>query len=74
LIIEIDGRNHYTKWGVVRDQMRDAVLQNAGFSVLHIRNAEVENYQHDDLVQFIEQTVKQPVSSSFNLDYFRSLS
>ena len=74
LIIEIDGKNHYTKWGVVRDQMRDAVLQNAGFSVLHIRNTEVEDYQYEDLMQFVEQTLKQPIDPSFNLDYFRSLS
>ncbi len=43
-VIEIDGSNHHTKWETVRDKMRDAVLETAGFSVLHIRNSEVEGH------------------------------
>ena|ERR1051325_10378921 len=74
LVIEIDGSNHNTKWGLVRDKMRDAVLKNAGFSVLHIRNSEVEDYQKEDLLQFAEQLIRQPEDRSFNLEYFRSLS
>jgi very-short-patch-repair endonuclease len=74
LVIEIDGSNHYTQWGLVRDKMRDAVLKNAGYSVLHIRNLEVEDYKKEDLLQFSQQTIKQPEDRSVHLEYFRSLS
>ena len=41
LIVEVDGHSHDVAPG--RDEMRDVVLQRAGYRVLHFSNAEVRN-------------------------------
>jgi very-short-patch-repair endonuclease len=75
LIVEIDGSQHYTQWGLIRDQYRDAVLNGAGFSVLHIRNTEVKDYQREDLINFAENLVLKPPDSSHDFfnTYLKSL-
>ena len=68
LIVEIDGLQHYTKWGLLRDKYRDAVLNQAGFTVLQIRNAEVKDYAREDLINFAENLVVRPADS--NRDFY----
>lgn len=41
LIIEVDGQRHYTKEGILKDQIRDAKLRSLGYSVLRLENKEV---------------------------------
>ena len=41
LVIEVDGGQHYTKEGIIRDQMRDSYLQQHGLKVLRVSDRDV---------------------------------
>ena len=41
LVIEVDGRQHYTQEGIKRDQIRDSYLQQHGLKVLRFTDRDV---------------------------------
>jgi very-short-patch-repair endonuclease len=74
LVVEIDGSQHYTEWGLLRDQYRDAVLRAEGLTVLHIRNGEVKDFTKEDLLAFVEPPAVEIEDRSFFHKYLESLS
>lgn len=58
LVIEIDGKQHYTDQGIVYDTERTQVLQGYGLKVLHYTNQQlVDNFQ--DVCWDIERNLQQ---------------
>jgi very-short-patch-repair endonuclease len=47
LIVEVDGKNHYTKDGVLADDRRDRFLRGEGFEVLRISGYQVTQQSLD---------------------------
>jgi very-short-patch-repair endonuclease len=41
LVIEVDGSQHYTKEGIIRDKVRDSYLQQHGLKVLRFSDRDV---------------------------------
>jgi very-short-patch-repair endonuclease len=73
LVVEIDGSQHYTEWGLLRDQYRDALLRAEDLSVLHIRNAEVRDFTKEDLLAFVEPPLVPIENRDFLNQYLKSL-
>lgn len=73
LIDEIDGLGHHTESGIKRDKYRDGILKSAGYTVLHIRNAEVRDYTKEDLLNAVENIIPKPNDRQFFADYLASL-
>mgnify|MGYP001223823786 CR=1 FL=1 len=62
LVIEIDGKDHFTDEGRKYDARRDAYLREHGFEVLRIEGFRVIQdgpEVHDRIVQAVEQRIKQ---------------
>ena len=49
LIVEIDGKSHFTRTGRLRDQLRDRWFEKNNYRILHIRNEDVDTFQCEDL-------------------------
>ena len=47
IIVEVDGPIHDPEWGQRHDQAKQAVWERAGYIVLNIRNADVEQSGRD---------------------------
>jgi very-short-patch-repair endonuclease len=43
VIVELDGKDHYTKEGILRDQRRDANLIRHGYTIIRIPNSDVSS-------------------------------
>ena len=43
LVIEVDGRQHYTEEAMAYDQKRSAVMKEKGILVLRVSNADIEH-------------------------------
>ena len=73
LVIEIDGKQHYTEQGIAYDTERTQVLQGYGLKVLRYTNQQlVDNFQEGYRTQFTIMTTqsenfKQTLYFSLNL-------
>ena len=61
LIVEIDGKQHFSVAGQEYDLMRSAVFERYGIAVLRFANIEVEN-QFMSVCDQIDQTVKERIA------------
>lgn len=61
LVIELDGREHYTKEAMQYDDERTAFLQQYGLTVIRIPNSKIHSDFHDVCV-YIDDVIKQSLS------------
>ena len=57
LIIELDGSQHYSEYGELKDRIRTSVLEDRGLTVIRIPNNEV-NQRFVEVCQYIDNTVR----------------
>ena len=57
LVIELDGSQHYTEEGLVKDRIRTERLAQWGLTVLRIPNYEV-HYHFQEVCEYIDQWIK----------------
>lgn len=56
LVIELDGGQHYSDEGILRDAKRDRYLKTQGLQILHFSDREVFVNTEDVLKQILAQT------------------
>jgi very-short-patch-repair endonuclease len=56
LIIELDGSQHYTEKGLLKDNIRTVKLENRNLTLLRIPNNEI-NQRFDEVCQYIDYIV-----------------
>ena len=57
LIIELDGSQHYSEQGELKDRIRTSVLEDRDLTVIRIPNNEV-NQRFVEVCQYIDNTVR----------------
>ena len=61
LIIELDGSQHYTEQGMLKDRVRTEILEGYGLKVLRFENRDVdENFY--EVCEYIDNVVKASLS------------
>ena len=65
LVIEVNGKQHYTEEGKAYDAERDTILQSYGLKVLRFRNEEVLN-RFDAVRQRIEAVLESPLTPTLS--------
>jgi very-short-patch-repair endonuclease len=63
LVIEVDGGQHYTKEGIIRDQMRDSYLQQHGLKVLRVSDRDVLKN-----ISGVQQKIYEEIESCLKID------
>ena len=58
LIIELDGSQHYTKDGILKDKIRTERIEKRDLTVLRIPNGEI-NHNFEGICRFINEFVKE---------------
>ena len=56
LVIELDGSQHYTEKGLLKDNIRTVKLENRNLTLLRIPNNEI-NQRFDEVCQYIDYIV-----------------
>ena len=65
LIIEIDGNQHYSMYGINKDNYRTERLELYGLSVIRFTNYQIDN-EFYEVCEYIDKTVKSIISSKAN--------
>jgi very-short-patch-repair endonuclease len=63
LVIEVDGGQHYTKEGIIIDQMRDSYLQQHGLKVLRVSDRDVLKN-----ISGVQQKIYEEIESCLKID------
>ncbi len=58
VVIEVDGRSHDRPYEMTKDAYRDAEFEKKGFTVIRIRNTEVDSGAYKDLLAEVTQKCK----------------
>ena len=58
LVIELDGSQHYTKIGLLKDKIRTERIEKRDLTVLRIPNGEI-NHNFEGVCRFIDEFVKE---------------
>lgn len=58
LIIELDGSQHYTKVGLLKDKIRTEKIEKRDLTVMRIPNGEI-NHNFEGICRFIDEFVKE---------------
>ena len=58
LVIELDGSQHYTKDGILKDKIRTEHIEKRNLTVLRIPNGEI-NHNFEGICRFIDEFVKE---------------
>ena len=58
LVIELDGSQHYTKDGFLKDKIRTEKIEKRDLTVLRIPNGEI-NHNFEGVCRFIDEFVKE---------------
>ena len=58
LVIELDGSQHYTKEGFLKDKIRTERIEKRDLTVMRIPNGEI-NYNFEGICRFIDEFVKE---------------
>ena len=58
LIIELDGSQHYTEYGLLKDKIRTEQLEKRNLTVMRIPNGEI-NHNFEGVCRFIDEFVKE---------------
>ena len=58
LVIELDGSQHYSREGLLKDKIRTEKIEKYGLTVLRIPNGEV-NHNFEGICKFIDEFVKE---------------
>ena len=58
LVIELDGSQHYTKDGLLKDKIRTGRIEKRDLTVLRIPNGEI-NHNFEGVCRFIDEFVKE---------------
>ena len=58
LVIELDGSQHYTKDGILKDKIRTEKIEKRDLTVLRIPNGEI-NHNFEGVCRFIDEFVKE---------------
>ena len=58
LIIELDGSQHYTKSGLIKDKIRTERIEKHDLTVMRIPNGEI-NHNFEGVCKFIDEFVKE---------------
>lgn len=61
LVIEIDGSQHSTEVGVIKDKYRTEFLNDLGLTVVRFTNNQIDN-EFFEVCSFIDKTVKDLIS------------
>ncbi|MBR3963228.1 MAG: DUF559 domain-containing protein [Oscillospiraceae bacterium] len=84
LVIELDGSQHYTEYGLLKDEIRTEKIEKRDLTVLRIPNGEI-NHNFEGICRFIDEFVKESLrqpsadtqllrcpkySAAFALEYF----
>ena len=59
LVIELDGEDHFTEYGIERDKKRDEYLKSRGVNVLRFENFEIFDYPQrtlDEIKRYLSLT------------------
>ncbi|MBR4955913.1 MAG: DUF559 domain-containing protein, partial [Clostridia bacterium] len=55
--IELDGSQHYSRQGEIKDAIRTSILEDRNMTVMRIPNNEI-NQRFADVCQYIDHTVR----------------
>ncbi len=58
LVIELDGSQHYSPEGKLKDRIRTEKIEKYGLTVIHIPNGEI-NHNFEGVCRFIDEFVKE---------------
>ncbi|MBR3610332.1 MAG: endonuclease domain-containing protein [Oscillospiraceae bacterium] len=58
LVIELDGSQHYTKIGLLKDKIRTERIEKRDLTVMRIPNGEI-NHNFEGVCRFIDEFVKE---------------
>ena len=58
LVIELDGSQHYTKDGILKDKIRTERIEKRNLTVMRIPNGEI-NHNFEGICRFIDEFVKE---------------
>ena len=58
LVIELDGSQHYTKDGLLKDKIRTGRIEKRDLTVLRIPNGEI-NHNFEGICRFIDEFVQE---------------
>ena len=58
LIIELDGSQHYTEYGLLKDKIRTEQIKKRNLTVMRIPNGEI-NHNFEGVCRFIDEFVKE---------------
>ena len=58
LVIELDGSQHYTKDGLLKDKIRTERIEKRNLTVLRIPNGEIDN-NFEGICRFIDEFIKE---------------
>ena len=58
LVIELDGSQHYTKDGILKDKIRTEKIEKRDLTVLRIPNGEI-NHNFEGICRFIDEFAKE---------------
>ena len=58
LVIELDGSQHYTKHGILKDKIRTEKIEKRDLTVIRIPNGEI-NHNFEGICRFIDEFVKE---------------
>ena len=58
LVIELDGSQHYTKGGLLKDKIRTERIEKRNLTVMRIPNGEI-NHNFEGICRFIDEFVKE---------------
>ena len=57
LVIELDGSQHYSDKGLIKDKIRTEVIESRNIKVVHIPNSEI-NRNFNGVCEYIDMLVK----------------
>ena len=58
LVVELDGSQHYTKSGLIKDKIRTERIEKHDLTVMRIPNGEI-NHNFEGVCKFIDEFVKE---------------
>ena len=58
LVIELDGSQHYTKDGLLKDKIRTKKIEKRDLTVIRIPNGEI-NHNFEGICRFVDEFVKE---------------
>lgn len=64
IILEADGKQHYTKENIKKDNKRSKFLKKEGFHILRLSNKQISSFTRSDIDQIIKTKITISVNKS----------